>query len=52
MTFIEVFDDSYQAEFRLPREYKMVPVDYRVDIYSFYSDDVYDELIEKGKQIH
>ena len=52
MTFIEVFDDSYQAEFRFPREYKMVPVDYRVDIYSFYSDDVYDEFIEKGKQIH
>ena len=30
----------------------MNPVDYRVDIYSSYSDDVYDEFIEKGKEIH
>ena len=30
----------------------MIPIDYRVDIYSPYSDDIYDEFIEKGKEIH
>ena len=51
-TFIEVFDDSYKSKNPIPREYQMIPVDYRVDIYSFYSDDNYDEFIKKGKDIH
>ena len=30
----------------------MIPIDYRTDIYSPYSDDVYSQFIEKGKEVH
>ena len=52
LTNIEVFDDSYKDPSPIPREYTMIPVDERVDIYSSYSDEIYDQFIEKGKQIH
>ena len=51
-TIIEVFDDSYKSPNPIPREYTMIPVDYRVDIYSQYSDDIYDDFIKEGKKIH
>ena len=36
----------------IPMEYNLDPVDFRVDIYSFYSDDIYDKFIEEGLKIH
>ena len=50
-TSIEVFDDSYQAKNPIPREYHLNPVDYKVDIYSQYSDDIYDNFVEEGNKI-
>ena len=50
-TTIEVFDDSFQAANPIPREYQFNPVDFRVDIYSEYSDDNYNKFIEEGKKI-
>ena len=35
-----------------PREYEFNPVDFRVDIYSDYSDDLYDKFIDEGLKIH
>ena len=52
LTIGETFDDSYKNQNPIPREYTMNPIDYRVDIYSFYSDDLYNEFIEKGKEVH
>ena len=52
LTFAETFDDSFKSPNPIPREYTMIPIDYRTDIYSFYSDDLYDEFIEEGKEIH
>ena len=52
LTIEETFDDSYQSPNPIPREYTMIPIDYRTDIYSFYSDDLYYTFIEKGKEIH
>ena len=51
ITFEEVFDDSYQGKNPIPREYTIFPVDYRVDIFSEYSDDIYDEFISEGLRI-
>lgn len=50
-TIIEVFDDSFQAPNPIPREYQFNPIDFRVDIYSQYSDDNYIKFIEEGKKI-
>ena len=36
----------------IPMEYAFDPVDFRVDIYSFYSDEIYDKFIEEGLKIH
>ena len=52
VTVGESFDDSVYGQNPIPREYAFIPVDYRVDIYSKYSDDNYDEFIKQGKIIH
>ena len=52
LTFGETFGDCFKSPNPIPREYTMIPIDYRIDIYSFYSDDLYDEFIEEGKKIH
>ena len=36
----------------IPMEYLIYPVDDRVDIYSEYSDNIYDKFIKEGKKIH
>ena len=52
LTNTEIFSDSYQGENPIPREYQFNPVNYRVDIYSKYSDELYDEFIKEGLEIH
>ena len=37
---------------QIPMEYSFDPVDYRVDIYSPYSDDIYNDFIQEGLKIH
>ena len=46
----ESFDDSVNDINPIPREYAFDPVDYRVNIYSSYSDDIYMDFIEEGKK--
>ena len=48
----EFYDDYYQKENPIPMEYTLDEVDYRVDIYSRYSDDIYDKFIKEGLEIH
>ena len=50
LTTQEIFDD-YKDENPLPREYSFDKVDFRVDIYSKYSDDIYSQFIDEGKKI-
>ena len=50
ITTQEIFDD-YKDENPLPREYSFDKVDFRVDIYSKYSDDIYSQFISEGKKI-
>ena len=52
LTNKEVFNDFYQKGNPIPREYQLNPVDYRVDIYSKYSDDLYEKFINEGRYIH
>ena len=52
VTMAESFDDSVYDLNPIPREYAFDPVDYRVNIYSSYSDDLYMKFIEEGKKIH
>ena len=52
LTVIEVFNDLYQQGNPIPMEYQMNPVDYRVDIYSIYSDELYEKFINEGNNIH
>ena len=47
LTVIEVFNDLYQQGNPIPMEYQMNPVDYRVDIYSIYSDELQRNLLTK-----
>ena len=47
----EFFEDSYNAN-PIPREYTFNPVDYRVNIYSSYSDDIYESFIKEAKEVH
>ena len=37
---------------QIPREYAIDPVDFRVNIYSHYSDNIYDTFIKEGLRIH
>ena len=50
VTTQEIFDD-YKDINPIPREYSFNKVDFRVDIYSKYSDDIYSDFIEEGKKI-
>ena len=52
ITSKEVFNDLYQKGNPIPREYQLNPVDDRVDIYSKYSDELYEKFINEGKNIH
>ena len=52
VTVAESFDDSVYGPNPIPREYALDPVDERVDIYSNYNDDLYEEFIKQGKEIH
>ena len=52
ITAAETFDDSVYGPNPIPREYAFDPVDERVDIYSGYNDDLYQEFIKQGKAIH
>ena len=47
----EFFDDTFHDN-PIPNEYTFLPVDYRVDLYSDYSDDLYESFIQEGKKIH
>ena len=47
----EYFEDINQIN-PIPREYTFNPVDYRVDIYSSYSDDIYESFIKEAKEVH
>ena len=47
----EVLDGTIIDGKEYPREYTIFPVDYRVNIYSEYSDDIYDEFISEGLKI-
>ena len=51
LTTGEVFDDSFAKENPIPMEYTINPIDYRVDIYSEYNDNIYDDFIDEGKNI-
>ena len=37
---------------QIPREYAFDPVDFRINLYSTYSDDLYDTFIKSGLDIH
>ena len=50
ITAQEIFDD-YKDETPIPREYTFNKVDYRVDIYSKYSDDIYSDFVKEGNKI-
>ena len=50
ITVAETFDNPYDKN-QTPREYQLNPVDERVDIYETYTDDIYEEFINKGKNI-
>ena len=52
LTDKEIFNDFSKEGNIIPREYQLNPVDYRVDIYSKYSDELYDKFIKEGKEIH
>ena len=52
VTIGETFDDSVYGPNPIPREYAFDPVDERVNIYSTYNDDLYEEFINQGKAIH
>ena len=51
ITWAETYDDYYEQENPLPREYLLDPVDERVDIYEPYTDDNYQLFIDKAKEI-
>ena len=46
------FYDDLKVDNPIPREYTINPVDYRVDIYSRYSDDIYEKFIKEGLEVH
>ena len=50
-TIGETFNDSYKVGNQIPKEYAFDPVDERVNIYSTYSDNLYNQFIEEGLKI-
>ena len=51
ISFYQSFGDSYQEENPIPREFKIFPVDERVNIYHNYNDSYYNEFIDKALEI-
>ena len=51
-TETETFNDFYKKGNPIPKEYELNPVDIRVDIYSKYSDEIYNDFITEGLKIH
>ena len=51
ITFEETFDESYQNPNPIPREYNIDLVDERVAIYAPYSDDLYNDFLNKAGDI-
>jgi len=49
ITMGESFDD---LENDIPMEYSIYPVDDRINIYSEYSDEIYEDFIQEGIKIH
>jgi len=47
----ESFSYNYKNKNAIPLEYDFDPIDERVDIYNEYSDDIYQDFIDKGKEI-
>ena len=46
------FYDGFREDNPIPREYTLDPVDYRVNIYSRYSDDIYEQFIKEGLEVY
>ena len=51
ISYAETFGDNYKEKNEIPLEYDFDPVDERVDIYNEYSDEIYQNFIDKGKEI-
>ena len=51
ISFYLSYNDSYQKNNSIPREFNIFPVDERVNIYHKYNDSYYDEFINKGLEI-
>ena len=47
----ESFGENYMEKNSIPLEYDFDPIDERVDIYNEYSDEIYQNFIDKGKEI-
>ena len=47
----ESFSYNYKNKNAIPLEYDFDPVDERVDIYNAYNDEIYQNFIDKGKEI-
>ena len=51
LTFSESFDESWQTENPIPRDYTVKLVDRRIPIYGPYTDDLYESFISHAKTI-
>ena len=51
ISFYLSYDDSYQKNRPIPKEYNLIPLDERVNIYHKYNDSYYDKFINKALEI-
>ena len=51
ISFYLSYDDSYQKKSPIPKEYNLIPIDERVNIYHIYNDSYYDKFIDKALEI-
>ena len=51
ITLGETFDEDYKLGNPIPREYKLDPIDERVEIYDAYSDDKYDTFMAEALRV-
>ena len=51
VTIYESYNYTYQIKNPYPREYLIHPVDEKFDMFKPYSDDLYDQFIEKAKDV-
>ena len=51
ISFYLSYDDSYQKKSPIPKEYNLIPIDERVNIYHKYNDSYYDKFIDKALEI-